>query len=461
MRIELGMPRTFIAYAPDQPFLLPPDLRDWLPQGHLALFISDVVDSLDLTRLMESYQSAYDRGRPPYHPAMMLKLMIYGYSTGKRSSRKLERATYEEIPYRVLTANQHPDHASIAEFRRRHLDVMRDLFVQVLLLCKQAGLVKLGHVSLDGSKVKANASKHKAMSYKRMCETEERLQREVEQLLAAAAAADERESGEPGVGEELPEELRRREERLAKIREAKAVLEQDARDKAAARKLARETEKQATGRERRGRKPKGDDPDAARPDDKAQRNFTDPDSRIMKDGASKAFEQAYNTQIVVDDQAQVIVAADVTQEANDKRQLVPMLEQVRANLGRLPQKVSADTGYFSEEAVTATALGEVDLYVATERHRHGAESEAPPALPSETPNAKERMQAKLRTEDGRAVYARRKAIVEPVFGQLKEVQNFRRFHLRSLEKATAEWSMACLCHNILKLFRTTSCATPA
>src|SRR4030042_99805 len=196
-----------------------------------------------------------------------------------------------------------------------------------------------------------------------MCETEERLQREVEQLLRAAAAADERETGEPGVGEELPEELRRREERLAKIREAKAVLEQDARDKAAARKLARETEEQPPGRDRRGRKPKGDDPDAARPDDKAQRNFTDPDSRIMKDGASKAFEQAYNTQVVVDDQAQVIVAADVTQEANDKRQLVPMLEQVRANLGRLPQKVSADTGYFSEEAVTATTLGEVDLYV--------------------------------------------------------------------------------------------------
>jgi transposase len=455
------MPRTFITYDPDQPFLLPPDLRDWLPQGHLALFISDVVDSLDLSKLLVSYQHSTDRGRPPYHPAMMLKLMVYGYSTGKRSSRKLERATYEEIPYRVLTANQHPDHASIAEFRRRHLDVTRELFVQVLLLCEKAGLVKLGHVSLDGSKVKANASKHKAMSYRRMCETEERLQREVEQLLAAAAAADEREDGEPGVGEELPEELRRREGRLVKIREAKAVLEQEARDKAAARKLAREAEEQATGRKRRGRKPKGGDPGAATPDDKAQRNFTDPDSRIMKDGASKAFEQAYNTQIVVDDRSQVIVAADVTQEANDKQQLVPMLESVRTNLGRLPRKASADTGYFSEDAVTATALKDVDLYVATERHRHGVESEAPPEQPSENPSVKERMRAKLRAAEGRAVYARRKAIVEPVFGQLKEVQEFRRFLLRSLEKVTAEWFIACLCHNLLKLFRMPRYEAPA
>jgi len=455
------MPRTFIPYTPDQQFLLPPDLREWLPPGHLALFISDVVDSLDLSRLTASYQSAQDRGRPPYHPAMMLKLMIYGYATGKRSSRKRERATYEEIPYRVLAANQHPDHTSIAEFRKRHLDVMRDLFVQVLKLCEKAGLTKLGHVSLDGSKVKANASKHKAMSYKRMCEAEERLQREVEQLLAAAAAADEEEAGEPGVGEDLPEELRRRETRLAKIREAKAALEQEARAKAAARKSEREAQEQAAGRKHGGRKPKNNDPDSAEPEDTAQRNFTDPESRIMKDGATKAFEQAYNTQVVVDEQAQVIVAADVTQQANDKRQLVPMLEQVKVNLGRLPQKATADSGYFSDEAVTAGALAEVDLYVATERHRHGVDNEVPAAAQDESPDARERMRSKLNTEAGKAVYARRKAVVEPVFGQLKEVQAFRRFHLRGLVNVTAEWSIACLCHNLLKLHKVTSCPAPA
>ena len=282
--VESGMARTFITYNTNQAFLLPPDLREWLPSGHLALFVSDVVDALDLRVLMESYESDSDRGRPPYHPAMMLKLLIYGYCMGKRSSRKIERATYEEIPYRVLAGDQHPDHDSIATFRKRHLAAFKVLFVQVLLVCAKASLVKLGHVALDGSKVKANASKHKAMSYGPMCEVERRLQAEVEDLLAEAAAADTREASEPRIGEELPAELRRREDRLVKIRQAKGALEAEARERAAAVQREREAAERASGRKKRGRKPRGDGPGSARPDDKAQRNFTDPDSRIMKDG---------------------------------------------------------------------------------------------------------------------------------------------------------------------------------
>ncbi len=452
----MSMSRSFVPYNPNQPFLLPPDLREWLPPDHLALFISDVVDEMDLRELMVSYENTSGRGRPPYHPAMMLKLMVYGYCMGKRSSRKLERATYEEIPYRVLAANQHPDHDSIAEFRKRHLSVVKGLFVQVLLLCCKAGLVKLGHVSLDGSKIKANASKHKAMSYGRMCEVERRVQAEVEQLMAQAAAADAREAGEAGVGEELPEELRRRQDRLAKIREAKTALEAQARERAASEQRKREAAERESGQKKSRRTPPMD-PGAVKPDNKTQRNFTDPESRIMKDGATKAFEQAYNAQIAVDSTAQVIVAADVTQDANDKKLLVPMLGRVKENLGTLPEQVSADSGYFSEAAVTAKELEDVDLYIATERHRHGVEAEASTAGPSATPSAKEQMRAKLRSPEGKANYARRKTIVEPVFGQLKEVQGFRRFLLRGQKNVAAEWLIACLSHNLLKLFRAQLC----
>ena len=461
--VESGMARTFITYNPNQAFLLPPDLREWLPSGHLALFVSDVVDALDLRVLMESYESDSDRGRPPYHPAMMLKLLIYGYCMGKRSSRKIERATYEEIPYRVLAGDQHPDHDSIATFRKRHLVAFKALFVQVLLVCAKASLVKLGHVALDGSKVKANASKHKAMSYGRMCEVERRLQAEVEDLLAEAAAADTREASEPRIGEELPAELRRREDRLVKIRQAKGALEAEARERAAAVQREREAAERASGRKKRGRKPRGDGPGSARPDDKAQRNFTDPDSRIMKDGATKAFEQAYNTQVVVDSHAQVIVATAVTQEANDKQQLVAMLERVKVNLGRLPERLSADTGYFSEAAVTAAAIRDVDLYVATERQRHGADAAVSPSPNAQcgTTRVREQMRAKLQSPEGKAVYRRRKAIVEPVYGQVKEVQGFRRFLLRGYENVCGEWPIACLCHNLLKLFRAQRCLAMA
>jgi transposase len=428
----------------------------------LALFASDVVDALDLAAIFAAYEGE-ERGQPPYHPAMMIKLLVYAYCTGKPSSRKIERATYEDVAYRVLAADQHPDHDSIAAFRQRHLAALAGLFVQVLRLCQEAGLVKLGHVALDGTKIKANASKHKAMSYARMCAAEQALEQEVARLLARAQATDAVEDAQYGAGQrgdELPAELARRESRLAKIRAAKAALEAEARARAvqeaqAARaKLAvRERTEAATGKKPGGRPPAVPDPAQSTPDPKAQRNFTDPESRIMKDGATKGFEQAYNAQAAVDAHAQIIVATAVTQEANDKQQLVPMVVQVEANCGAVPATVSADAGYFSEANVTDPRLAGVDLYVPPDRQKHGTpDLDASGPLAAAAPVI-EQMRHKLQTPAGHAVYARRKAVVEPVFGQSKEVRGFRRFSFRGLQKVAAEWDLICLTHNLLKLFR--------
>ena len=461
--------RTFKPYDPDQLYLLPPALRDWLPEGHLALFISDVVDTLDLEPIFDVYEQGDGRGQPPYHPAMMVKLLIYGYCMGKPSSRKLERASYEEVGYRVLSAEQHPDHDSIAEFRKRHLEVLGGMFVQVLRLCQKAGLVKLGHVALDGTKIKANASKHKAMSYERMCKGEQELEQEVKRLLKQAEKVDGREDqayGEGKRGDELPEELARRESRLNKIRQAKAELEEEAREQAEqaaveaqAKIEERRLKEQQSGQKARGRKPEVVDPQQAVPEPKAQRNFTDADSRIMKDGATQGFVQGYNCQAVVDSQAQIIVAAALTQQANDKQQLVAMLEEVKKSTGEKPAKASADAGYFSEAQITDNKLQDIDLYVAPERLRHGEKIEevGDDAPPSAKPTLIEQMREKLKTAHGHAVYKMRKAIVEPVFGQIKEVRGFRRFSLRGKEKVAAEWQLICLTHNLLKLFRATVC----
>jgi len=461
--------RTFKPYDPDQLYLLPPALRDWLPEGHLALFISDVVDTLDLEPIFDVYEQGDGRGQPPYHPAMMVKLLIYGYCMGKPSSRKLERASYEEVGYRVLCAEQHPDHDSIAEFRKRHLKVLGGMFVQVLRLCQKAGLVKLGHVALDGTKIKANASKHKAMSYERMCKGEQELEQEVKRLLKQAEEVDEAEDqayGEGKRGDELPEELARRESRLNKIRQAKAELEEEARQRAeqaaveAQAKIdERRLKEQQSGQKARGRRPAVVDPQQAVPEPKAQRNFTDADSRIMKDGATQVFVQGYNCQVVVDSQAQIIVAAALTQQANDKQQLVAMLEEVKKSTGEKPAKASADAGYFSQAQITDNKLQDIDLYVAPERLRHGEKIEAvgDDAPLSAKPTLIEQMREKLKTAHGHAVYKMRKAIVEPVFGQIKEVRGFRRFSLRGKEKVAAEWQLICLTHNLLKLFRATVC----
>ena len=333
------MTTLFRPYTQDQRLLLPPDLREWLPEGDLALFISDVVDELDLSAIYCAYERTDGRGQPAYHPAMMVKLLLYGYCTGLPSSRKIERATYRDVAFRVLAADQHPDHDSLAAFRQRHLDVLAGLFVQVLRLCQAAGLVKLGHVALDGTKVKANASKHKAMSYARLEQAEERLLQEVRALLDQAAQVDATEDAEYGRGrrgDELPAELARRQSRLAVIRAAKAALEAEAQAEAA--RQAAEAQAKLAARDQREGSAKGwvpqmPVPEQARPAPEAQRNFTDPESRIMKDGATKGFEQAYNAQAVVDGQAQVIVACELTQAASDVAQFVPMVEQVAANTG--------------------------------------------------------------------------------------------------------------------------------
>jgi transposase len=457
------MSKTFRPYPLDQRLLLPPDLREWLPEDHLALFVSDVIDSLELSAIFHAYEQGDGRGQPPYDPALMVKLLVYAYCTGKPSSRKIERATYEEVTYRVLAADQHPDHASIAEFRRRHLQALAGLFLQVLRLCQAAGLVKLGHVALDGTKLKANASKHKAMSYGRMAGAEQKLEEEVQKLLEEAQMADAAEDARYGKGkggDELPMELARRESRLRKIREAKAALEQEAKEQAreaavaAQAKIAeRQRQEAETGQKAKGRTPLAPDPAQARPEPKAQRNFTDPDSRIMKDGATKSFEQAYNAQVVVDSHAQIIVAAAVTQEANDKQQLVPMLGAVQDNVGELPQKASADAGFFSEANLTDERVSGVDLYVPPDRQHHDPLPAASSGAASAGGPVREQMRHKLKTPEGAAVYKLRKAIVEPVFGQIKEGRGFRRFAFRGLAQVAAEWAVICLTHNLLKLFR--------
>jgi transposase len=427
----------------------------------LALFLSDVVDhALDLSPILATYETGDGRGQPPYHPALMVKLLLYAYCTGKPSSRKIELATYEEVPYRVLAANQHPDHDSLAAFRQTHLAALAGLFTEVLALCQQAGLVKLGHVALDGTKVLANASKHKAMSYGRMVEAERQLAQEVGALLAQAQQVDAAEDARYGPGrrgDELPAELARRESRLTKIREAKAALEATARAQAAdvaaaaqAKRDERQRQAETTGRNPKGPTPQAPDPTQAKPTAKAQRNFTDPDSRIMKDGATQSFVQAYNAQAAVDGQAQVIVAAAVTQAANDKQQLVPLLRQVVANCGTTPAVASADSGYFSEAAVTDATLAVIDLYVAVDRQKH---REAPRVPVADDGTVSGAMRAKLASGAGHAVYALRKTIVEPVFGQIKGPRGFRRFSFRGCGKVEAEWRLICLTHNLLKLFR--------
>lgn len=448
---------TFRPYNPDQLLLLPPDMNHWLPQDHLVYFIRDVVAQMDLTAIYKSYDGSQG-GYPAYHPEMMVALLIYAYCVGIGSSRKIEKATYELIPFRVLTADQHPDHDTICEFRRRHLEALAALFVQVLRLCQKAGLVKLGHVSLDGTKVRANASKHKAMSYARMEKSVVELEAEVRRLLTEAEATDKMEEGQygQGRGDELPEELRFKQSRLSRIKEAKEILEREAREQAQQQRLDQEKKRQdrEVSGDPRGRQPKAP---SEKPEGKAQYNFTDPESRIMRHSATKLFEQSYNCQVAVDGHAQVIVATGVTQEANDKEQLKPMMEKLKANLrGAKPKRVTTDNGYFSEDNIRYLAQAQVDGYVATGRIKHGDKPLPTPLgrIPKEA-TLKERMRRKLRTLRGRAIYAKRKEISEPVFGQIKQVRGFRQFLLRGLRKVSAEWDLICLGHNLLKLFRST------
>ena len=443
------MARGFLPYDLDQQYLLPPSLKEWLPPEHLAFFVSDVVDSLDLSAIMREYRKDELRGRPGYHPALLTKLLIYGYAQGKVSSRKLERATYEEVPYRVLAGNSHPDHDSIASFRKRHLSALAGLFTQVLRLCQQAGLVKLGHVALDGSKLKASASKHKAMSYARLCRSEEELRKEVERLLAEAERKDQEEDrlyGKDKRGDELPRELAFRESRLRKIREAKAALEEEARRQAeeeARRQEERceERKKKEAARGRRfgGRPPQIPDPAKATPQPNKQKNFTDPESCLMKDGATGGFIQAYNAQVAVDEERQVIVACTLSSQPSDTAGFLPLLAETQTQLGRLPEKVSADTGFWSHDNLTQVEARPLDCYI-------------PPPRPVRD-SLSEKMREKLRTEAGADLYRRRKVVVEPVFGQIKGARGFRQVSFRGIDAVREEWRLICLTHNLLKLFR--------
>lgn len=426
----------FREYDPDQVLLLPQELREWLPSEHLAYFVSDLVDQLDLTGIYAQYSQGR-RGQPAYHPQMLLKLLVYGYCVGIASSRRIEKETYEDIAFRVLACGQHPDHDTIAQFRQMHLGTLKQFFNQILALCKKAGLVKMGHVAVDGTKVKANASKHKAMSYDRMQDKEKFLGAQMEALFAEAERIDKEEDklyGKGKRGDELPEEFRFRETRLKKIREAMNALKEEAQAKA-----------KAQG------KP---DSEAAPVDPKAQKNFTDPESRIMKDAATKAFVQGYNAQVAVEAGSQVIVACEVTQAANDKQQAVPMMKQVKENAGELPLEASLDAGYFSEENVTQLEAQGIELFCPPDRIKH---EELVGACvvnkDTETKTVKERMREKLKTPMGRWTYGKRKETVEPVIGQIKQGRGFRQFLMRGLRKAQAEWSLICATHNLLKLYR--------
>ncbi|MHB1988226.1 MAG: IS1182 family transposase [Acidimicrobiales bacterium] len=443
--------KTFRACDQAQQFLLPPSIADWVPEGHLARFIDELVgEVLDLAPFLASCTEV--RGYPPYDPRLMLKLLLYGYVTGVRSSRGIEKACSDSVAFRFLSANQAPDIRSIARFRHRHLEALRALFTEGLNLCKAAGMVRLGRVALDGTKRRANASRRKAMSYKRMGETEQRLAQEVNDLLAAAEKVDREEDaafGENGRDDDLVGELVRRETRLAKIRRAKADLEADARKKAAATTdKARGKDADEAGVTEAAEKAAA----TAVPKEKAQRNFTDPDSRIMKtnDGS---FHYCYNAQAVVDDAHQVVVATRLDNSATDSQAFPEMLDEVIANCGEAPAQVLADAGYFSGDNVEAARTRGIDPLIATGRlHHDEIVPPAPRGRIKKDATPKQRMARKLRTKAGKASYARRKAIVEPVFGQMNVVQGAKHLLLRGTDAASAEWELLSACHNLRKLF---------
>lgn len=437
------MSTSYRPYAPDQQLLLPPSLHDWLPQGHLAYFISDAVDALDLSAFHARY-AGDGRRRQPYDPAMMLKVLVYAYASGVFSSRKIARRLQEDIAFRVLAAGNFAAHRTLREFRRVHLAEFSALFVQVVQLAQEAGLVKLGRVGIDGTKVKANASRHKAMSYQRMCEQQVRLTQEIEQLMDQAEAQDAAEDKKYGVdcrGDELPAQLQRREQRLQAIEAAKARLEarQRQQDEADGRRLDEQG---------RTRGPGGGVCKRAlgAVSDKTQENFTDSDSRIMKSG--NGFEQCYNAQAAVDGGSLLIVATDVGQQANDMRRLLPMVDAIEDNTGRAPQMTLADAGYASEENLQGLEERQL-LACVSLAGRHGKV----PKRDAKKHPATHRMHRHMQTDEAKAHYRRRKCIAEPVFGWIKQAMGFRMFSLRGLDKVTAEWNLVCLAANLRRWHR--------
>jgi transposase len=461
-----GAGKTYRAFEPEQYAQQAYSPAQKLPEGDLVYFLLDLTPQLDLSRFRRHYEDE-TRGAPPFDPTQMVCLLVYAYSVGVFSSRKIALACERNLAFLAIVGNQRPDFRTISDFRKIHLDAFVDVFADVLRLAGAAGMVQLGNLATDGTKIVGNASRHKAMSYGYMKKEEQRLRAEIEALLAQAQGQDDSEDAVLGSrrGDELPDELRRREDRLATIRAAKQRLEEQARAAAEAERQRRqeaEAERQRRGQQRRGKEP---GPVVEEPADKAQTNFTDPEMKIMKMN-NKGWDYCGNAQVTVDGSFQIIVACDVTDAANDKQQAVPLAAATRAQLDQagieLPrdaagqvQKIPAtlDSGYFSEAAVAGLEALGFDPYIATGRQRHHAPAEAEPAPLSAEATAQERMAGKVRTPLGRALYAARKVIVEPVFGQIKGVRGFRRFLLRGLAKVRGEWRLVCLTHNLLKLWR--------
>ena len=434
------MGKRFRRWEPGQALLLPPSVDDFVAENHPSRLIRDLVqDELDLSAILDSYEGR--RGQPPYHPVMMTALLLYAYSVGIYSSRKIARACTERVDFMVMAALDKPDFRTVNDFRKRHLAALEGLFVQVLRLCSRSGLVKLGHVALDGTKVQANASKHKAMSYARMCSEEKRLEATVSEWMRRAEAIDEEEDdhfGPSSRGDETPDWMKSKKTRLAKIREAKAALEEEAREEA--RKLKKD-EKPSGGEKRQHMQRTG------KPPAKMQRNFTDPESKILRDRGT--YTQGYNCQAAVDSKAQVIVARSVNNEQQDQYELLPLLDQVRANMRRQATEVSADAGYCNENNLRELSRRGIRGYVATGRHKH---HERGPTTPRRVKGKwTQAMATRISRGGRRSRYRLRKHVVEPVFGQIKECMGFRRFLLRGLENVTREWSLVCTAHNLRKL----------
>jgi transposase len=427
------MSKVFRPWDVDEVWLFPASVQDFVPPKHIAHLVRETVrDGLDLQAILSAYDE--ERGYPPYHPGMMTALLLYAYSQGIYSSRRIARACEERVDFMAVTAQSCPDFRTVSEFRKRHLKALSGLFVQVLALCRKAGLAKLGHVALDGTKIKANASKHKAMSYARMKVAEEKLAAEVAEWMKQAAAADaaeDRQHGSDRRGDELPDWVATKERRLAKIREAKAALEAEAQAAASA----------------HGAGEDGAGPPSAVPKDKAQRNFTDPESRIMK--TKDGFIQGYNAQAAVDAEHQIIVACDLSNQGADCSQLLPVVDQIKANTEALPEQLSADAGYASDANLEGLEERDIEGFVAAGRQKHG--TAAPAAGKAKAGSRLAAMAQKIANQGYDSPYRLRKQTVEPVFGQIKQARGFRQFLLRGLDKVRAEWVLVCTVHNLLKL----------
>lgn len=483
--------KTYRPYSPEQSYLLPPSPREWLPEGHLVYFILGLLDELDLGAIERTVQAKDPRGERPYSPEMMTSLLLYAYATGVYSSRRIARACIEDVAFRVLAAGEQPHHTTINLFRGTHLDALSGLFVQVVKACQSEGLVRLGHVAIDGTKMKANASKHKAMSYDRMQKDDARLRAEIQEWFERAQAVDEEEDKSEGDGGtyDPQEEIRRREERLAKMTRVREALRKETAAARAAklREQAEELRKQsedmthppkrralaATLAKKRDQQaslfddddldppPPNADADLPRntpphqpdgtPKPKAQRNFTDPDSRIMvRDGA---FLQAYNAQLAVDEENQIIVAAAVSNQGPDNEYFEPMLRRVAHNCDAVPERATADSGYFSAAAVRFAEHMGVEPLISVGKHRNDGSQASIGDFPQDRTEAKLQMRALLESDRGQRLYARRKATVEPVFGQIRAARRFGQFSFRGLLKNRCEWLLVCLTHNVLKLWR--------